>query len=161
MSPRRHCWRKERPRSGAFVGGFVVDGGVHLAHIVRKCVGMPIRVKNSTACFDKALHPIDSAVAALEFDDGLLGTWTSCFSSPYGGPMLRVFGAKGYAELGWDSAVLFDLKGKKTVYQAKVDSFYAQFDHFVDVVCKGSRVAVSPEDALLDLAFMESIVKGR
>jgi len=24
MSPRRHCWRKERPRSGAFVGGFVV-----------------------------------------------------------------------------------------------------------------------------------------
>ncbi len=151
------AWRR-KPK---FVGGFITDGGVHLAHVVRQCVGMPIVVKNRTACFDKSLLPIDSAVAALEFEGGLLGTWTSCFSAPYSGPMLRVFGAKGCAELNWDSAVMLDLKGKRTVYQATVDSFYAQFDHFVDVVCKGSGVAVTPEDALQDLAFIESIVKGR
>ena len=150
------AWRRQ-PK---FVGGFVLDAGVHLAHVVRLCVGMPVQVKNRIACFDSALKPIDSTVAALEFDGGLLGTWASCFSSHYHGPMLRVFGAKGYAELNWDSLTFYDKSGKRTVYQAKVDSFYAQFDHFADVVCKGARPSVTPEDALQDLALIESIVKA-
>ena len=148
------AWR----RKPEFVGGFVVDGGVHLAHVVRLCVGMPVRVRNLTACFDKTLHPIDSAVAALEFHGGLLGTWTSCFSSHYQGPMLRVYGSKGYAELNWDNAVAYDAKGKPTVFHANVNSFYAEFDHFADVVCQRTKLALLPEDALQDLEFIQSIV---
>ncbi len=148
------AWRR-KPK---FVGGFVVDGGVHLAHVVRLCVGMPVAVRNLTACFDKALYPIDSSVAALEFHGGLLGTWTSCFSSHYQGPMLRVYGSKGYAELNWDNATAYDAKGKPTVFRANVDSFYAEFDHFANAVCQRTKLALLPEDALKDLEFIESIV---
>ena len=150
------AWR----RKPNFVGGFVVDAGVHLAHVVRLCVGMPTRVRPMTACFDHALSPIDSAVAVLEFDGGLLGTWTSCFSAPYQGPMLRVFGSKGWAELHWEHAVLCDEKGRQTMAQSATDSFRAEFEHFADVVLKGAPVAVPASEALLDLEFMQSIVAG-
>jgi len=150
------AWRR-KPK---FIGGFVVDGGVHLAHVVRLCVGMPLVVRNRTASFDPALPPIDCAVAALEFSGGLLGTWTSCFSGHYHGPILRISGSQGYSELGWDHATLYDRRGKQTVVKSTVDSFYAEFDHFADVVCKGVSPAVTPQDALQDLAFMEALVRG-
>lgn len=150
------AWR----RNPQFVGGFVVDAGVHLAHVVRLCAGAPTRITRATACYDDSLSPIDSAVALLEFESGVLGTWTSCFSAPYHGPMLRVLGSKGCAELHWDHATLVDAKGKKTVFEAKVDSFVAQFSHFADVVQKRLAPAVTPEEALRDLELMESIVSA-
>jgi predicted dehydrogenase len=74
--------------------------------------------------------------------------------------MLRISGSQGYAELGWDQATLYDRKGKQTVVKSRVDSFCAEFDHFADVVCKGVAPAVTPQDALQDLAFMEALVRG-
>jgi predicted dehydrogenase len=157
-NPYFHTAWRQQPE---FIGGFVLDAGVHLAHIVRRCVGMPKVVKNITAQFDPALLPIDTAVAALEFDSGVVGTWTSCFSSHYRGPILRVFGDRGYAELDWNKVTLRNAKGKESVFQSSVSSFHAQFSHFADVVLKRKPIAVTPEDALQDLAFMEGIVKRR
>lgn len=148
-------WRKE-PRH---VGGFVTDGGVHLAHAVRRLLGMPEVVKNLTAQFDPALPPLDTALALLRFPSGALGTWTSCFSVHHRGPMLRIYGSKGTAELGWDTATLRSARGKETIFQAKVSSFDAQFSHFRDVVLGGQPVAYGPEQALLDLELVQAIVR--
>ena len=148
-------WRQQP----AHVGGFIADAGVHLAHTVRRVLGMPSVVKSLTAQFDPALLPIDTAVAVLRFPSGALGTWTSCFSAHYKGPMLRVYGSKGSAELGWDNVVLKNPKGKETVFRTNVDSFEAQFSHFADVVTRGVPVAYGPDEALLDLALIESIVR--
>lgn len=147
-------WRRE-PQ---FTGGFIVDGGVHLAHVVRLVAGMPEHVVSHTAQFDPLLPPMDSAIALMTFSSGLLGTWTSCFSGHYHGPMLRVSGSRGSAELAWNKATLYDSRGKATVFETSVDSFYLQFDHFVNVVCKGEPPAVTPQDALRDLSLMEAIV---
>jgi len=148
-------WRQQP----AHVGGFVADAGVHLAYTVRRVLGTPSVVKSLTAQFDPALQPIDTAVAVLRFASGALGTWTSCFCAHYKGPMLRVYGSKGTAELGWDNVVLRSAKGKETVFRTSVDSFEAQFSHFCDVVQRGVPVAYGPDEALLDLALIESIVR--
>ncbi len=140
------------------VGGFVADGGVHMAHAVRSLLGMPEQVKNITAQFDPVLTPIDTAVAALRFGSGALGTWTSCFSAHYEGPMLRLYGSKATAELFWSHAVLRNPKGKELVFRTEVDSFAAQFSHFCDVVKRGARLAYTPEQALEDLTLIEAIV---
>jgi predicted dehydrogenase len=140
------------------VGGFVADGGVHMAHAVRRLLGMPELVKNITAQFDPVLVPIDTAVAVLRFGSGVLGTWTSCFSAHYQGPMLRLYGSKATAELFWSHAVLRNAKGKETTFRTDVDSFAAQFSHFCDVVRKGTPLAYTPEEALLDLTLIQSIV---
>ena len=147
-------WRRE-PQ---FTGGFVSDAGVHLAHVVRLIAGMPEHVVSHTAQFDPELPPMDSAIALMTFSSGLLGTWTSCFSGHYHGPMLRVSGSRGAAELGWNKATLWDSRGKVTVFETAVDSFYAQFEHFANVVCKGETPAVTPQDALQDLLLMEALI---
>jgi predicted dehydrogenase len=148
-------WRQQ-PKH---VGGFVADAGVHLAHALRRLVGMPEVVQNLTAQFDPALSPIDTAVAVMRFPSGVLGTWTSCFSAYHQGPMLRVYGSKATAELHWSHAVLRTGRGKETRFDAKVTSFEAQFKHFVDVVKKGTPVAYTPEEALLDLTLIDAIVR--
>ncbi len=160
MDNRNPYFHTDWRRKPKFAGGFIVDGGVHLAHVVRLCAGLPVRVENRTAQFDPALPPMDTAVALLEFSGGLLGTWTSCFAGHYHGPMLRVSGSRGYAELAWNQATLYDARGKKTVFESNVDSFYAQFSHFADVVCQGATPEFTPQDALLDLTLIESIVKS-
>lgn len=147
-------WRRE-PN---FSGGFIVDGGVHLAHVVRLIAGMPADVVSHTAQFDPALPPMDSAVALLKFRNGLIGTWTSCFAGHSRGPMLRVAGSRGCAELDWGKATLYDAKGKRTVFESPLDSFHVQFEHFANAVVRGTRPAVTPEDTLQDLALMEAII---
>jgi predicted dehydrogenase len=141
------------------IGGFVADAGVHLAHALRRVMGMPDVVKNLTAQFDPALPPIDTAVAILKFPSGALGTWTSCFSAYHEGPMLRVYGSKATAELGWSHALLRTGSGKETRYETSVNSFEAQLEHFADVVKKGTPVAYTPEEALLDLTLIDKIVR--
>jgi len=148
-------WRQQP----AHVGGFIADAGVHLAYTVRRVLGTPQVVENLTAQFDPALLPIDTALALLRFESGALGTWTSCFTAHHKGPMLRVYGSKATAELGWDNAVLRNARGKETVFRTDVDSFEAQFKHFCDVVQRGVPVAYGPDDALLDLQLIEAIVR--
>jgi predicted dehydrogenase len=150
-------WRRE-PN---FVGGFVVDGGVHVAHILGQCVGRPLRVVSRTRRFDPTLGPMDSAVALLEFPDSVLGTWTSCFAGHYRGPVLRLSGSHGYAELDYSRVILVDRAGKTTVFESKADSFAAQFSHFADVVLHGATPRVTPQEALADLALLETITRGK
>jgi predicted dehydrogenase len=107
------------------------------------------------------LLPLDTVVAALRFESGALGTWTSCFSAHYKGPMLRIYGSKGTAELDRDSALLRNAKGKETLFRTSADSFEAQFRHFVDVVKNGVPVAYGPAQALLDLTLIEALVARR
>jgi predicted dehydrogenase len=151
------AWRT-RPRH---VGGFVVDGGVHLAHVVRRLLGMPVEMGSMTAGFDPALPPIDTAVATMRFASGVLGTWASCFSAfDRGAPLLRVLGSEGSAELHSDRAVLRTAGGREVEYRSGADSYEAQLAHFADVVLRGAPPAVAPADALADLELIAAICAG-
>lgn len=141
------------------VGGFVADAGVHMAHALRRLMGTPDVVKNLTGQFNPELAPIDTAVAVLRFPSGVLGTWTSCFSAFYHGPMLRIHGSKATAELHWAHALLRTGRGKETRFDSKLSSFELEFSHFVDVVKKGTPVAYTPREALEDLTLIEAIVR--
>jgi predicted dehydrogenase len=140
------------------VGGFVVDAGVHLAFAVRHLLGTPAVVKNVTAQYNPALPPIDTALALLKFPSGALGTWSSCFSAHHGGPMLRIHGSLGTAELGWSHALLRTARGKETRFDARQESMDLQFSHFADVVKNGTPVAYTPEQALEDLRLIAAVV---
>jgi predicted dehydrogenase len=141
----------------AHVGGFIVDAGVHLANVVRRCFGVPNQVRGFVGAFDAKLPPIDTAVAVMRFESGALGTWSSCFSAEYDGPILRVFGSKANAVLTWDSVTLKPHQGSEKTCRLEKNSFTAQFEHFYDVVLRGKPVRITPEEALADLAFMERL----
>jgi predicted dehydrogenase len=147
------AWRK-RPRH---IGGFVVDGGVHVAHVVRRLFGMPTELKNLTAAFDEALPPIDTAVAVLRFAGGAVGTWTSCFTAHDQGPLVRMLGSKANAELHRDRAVLRTPDGRETVFRSGVNSYEAQLRHLADVVLDGAPPGVTPAGALADLTLIAAV----
>jgi predicted dehydrogenase len=157
------AWRT----SPKFVGGFVVDGGVHVAHVIRRCFGMPEVGAPLTALFDSRLPPLDTVVATLRFPSGAIGTWTSCFSVPYQGPLVRIYGSRATAELFWGHLVVRrpggprDFAGLETRYEQKKTSFYGELLHFAEVVQKGVAPRVSPEEALLDLELVETLVRGK
>jgi len=147
-------WRHQ----AQFDGGFVADGGVHLANVVRSCFGLPESVQSVTAHFDPSLPAPDTAMATLRFASGALGTWTSCFSARYSGPMLRVFGSKANAELFYGEVRFETSRGKRRSYVPPTDSFSAQFSHFADVVQKGAPLAFTPKQALDDLRLIDAIL---
>jgi len=149
-------WRKKP----AHVGGFVVDAGVHVADVVRRCFGVPTEVRSHVASFEPSLLPIDTAVATLRWQSGAVGTWTSCFSARYDGPMLRVYGSRANAELDRSTATLWEAGGRRSSYRSKTNSFAAQFSHFADVVQRGTPIAFTPAEALSDLELMQAIVRG-
>lgn len=147
-------WRQ----SPAHVGGFVLDAGVHLANVVRRCFGMPTAIRGFVAAYDPRLPPMDTVVASMQFPGGAVGTWTSCFSVPGDAPLLRVYGERANAELHWDRAVLWVGK-KERVYPCKQNSFRAEIENFANVVRNGAKPRVTAHDALLDLQMIESICR--
>jgi predicted dehydrogenase len=151
------AWRSQP----GHVGGFVADAGVHLACAVRRCLGVPTEVRSLTARFNAALPPLDTAVATLRFAGGTLGTWRSCFSAAYEGPMLRLYGSRANAELHYDHARLVPRRGKPLTFRSGVNSFAAELEHFADMVQRRTPAAYTPEEAVADLELMARIVRGR
>jgi predicted dehydrogenase len=149
-------WRKKPGHDG----GFIADAGVHVACALRRALGAPVRIENLTAQFERSLPPLDTAVAALRFPSGALGTWRSCFSAHRDGPMLNLYGSRANAELYYDRAVLIPHSGKGLTFSPRTNSFEAEFRHFADMVLRGKPAAYTPEEALVDLGIMERIVKA-
>lgn len=149
------AWRQE-PKH---IGGFLSDGGVHVACALRALAGTPKVLKNATALFNPGLPPIDTALALLQFPSGALGTWSSCFTAHDSNPMLRILGSKGTLEMGWDEVSFTSPKGKVTTFKGKGDSFTRQFSHFVDVVQNGAELAYPVSEALADLELIDAIVR--
>lgn len=143
------------------IGGFISDGGVHVANLLRRVMGDPKTIKSLSGQFDPALPPVDTVVAALQFESGALGTWTSCFSAHGEAPPLRLYGSKGTATFSYNQVELVSSNGKVTVSKCKEDSFTAQFRDFADVVTKGSEMQVTPTEALGDLVLVERLLRGR
>lgn len=149
------AWRQQ-PKH---IGGFLSDGGVHVACALRTLAGTPKVLKNATALFNPGLPPIDTALALLQFPSGALGTWSSCFTAHDSNPMLRILGSDGTLEMGWDNVSFTNPKGKQTKYEGKGDSMTRQFSHFADVVKSGVSIAYPPSEALADLELIDSVLR--
>jgi predicted dehydrogenase len=157
------AWRR-RPR---FVGGFVADGGVHVANVVRELFGMPSTVESITASQRRELPPLDTVVAALAFPSGAVGVWRSCFSVRTSAeqPMVVAYGSKANLEIYYRRSVLIPHLGqgqraaRAVTVASKRTGFFHEFEHFYDCVVRDKALAFRPAAALLDLELMERLVK--
>lgn len=150
-------WRQ----TPAHRGGYVTDAGVHLAHVLRTCVGDPVTIRSLTAQQSPDLPPLDTLTAAMSFESGALGTWTSCFAARPDGPRLRISGSTADATFHADHAELVTHRGRVTRAELRENSFTAQFRHFADVVLTGATPLVTPAETLADLELLERLLRGR
>jgi predicted dehydrogenase len=151
------AWRTH-PR---FVGGFVTDAGVHLAHVVRACFGLPVEIRRLSAQFNPSLSPLDTVVAALRFRGGILGSWTSCYAAADPGPVLTVRGSKANAVFSWQDSLLQPHVGRPLRMPAGGNGMTRQFRHFAEAVRKGLPLEVEPAETLADLALLQGLVQGK
>ncbi len=161
MGPKVPFFNTDWRAAPTYPGGFITDGGVHIANVVRRCMGEPVTVKSILGSFNPVLRPFDTAVAALQFENGALGTWTSCFTAHGDWPWLRVFGSKANAEWRRNDVTLTTASGKVTTFENREDGFTAQFRHFADVVVNGVPQQLLPEENLGDLRLIERILQSR
>lgn len=148
------AWRQ----SPKHLGGFVLDAGVHLAHVVNRCFGASRVIGARQASFCPDLPPMDTATALLRFESGALGTWLSCFTArDQGSPMLKVLGETGTAALYHERLEITSHRGKVSQFPALGDSFALQFSHFADVVLRGKPMDISPQMALADLRLISAV----
>lgn len=151
------AWRR-KPR---FVGGFVLDAGVHVAHVARKLFGLPSEIRGMSTLYNPAAPPIDTALAVLRYPSGVLGTWTSCFALHQETPVLIARGNKAELELWSHQAILRPVKGKPRTVRAPEGGFAPMFRHFAQAVLNGTPLSFTPREALADLALMQGIVQGK
>ena len=155
-SPYFHTAWRRKPR---FPGGYLLDAGVHTAHVLREMFGMPLQVQSLKARFNPRLPPADTLLAQMRFKGGALGSWVSCFSARgKGGPLMELYGSRADLVLEWGRCRLIPHGGVERVFTGSENGYDGEFDHFHAVVARGRRLQFTPRMALADLELMLRLI---
>ena len=156
-----------------YQGGFVLDGGVHYAALLRTVFASNVTVKAAVSKqFQKHLPPCDTVQALLSLEDGTIGTFLTSFgieSKPDPAPpLLAVYGSLGsmVISLGDKLTLRFTpIASEATAEELslpKSDGVYQEMTKFVQLAAgkvNSSALAGSePIAALKDLQLTEDIL---
>ncbi|MFC2076764.1 Gfo/Idh/MocA family protein [candidate division KSB1 bacterium] len=156
------AWR----RTHKYPGGFLLDGGVHYVNALRLMGGEIRSVKANVNSANPILGRVDTAVVALEFASGALGSLVMGYAAhPISGPTYLACGFLGTLAISDGKIELFAGRERKKIWRFKDDyGFTAQFRDFYRLVRHGKATKLTLEDtrrdALTILAALESGEKG-
>jgi len=167
-------WRKE----SKYLGGYVLDGGVHMIATLRLLVGDIECVRGYQNQFDVNLPPSDSIACSFKCKSGALGTLALSFAcntivSPFkehAPPLFMIYGDKGTLAVSRDKLemVYTDNNGQKQTVKPHLSrnqnltAIVKEFECFVTAIrAKSSKSSSSevytPSQALQDVLFIEAI----
>lgn len=156
-------WRKEPE----FQGGYIFDAGVHFIALIRMVSGQDITdTQCQTAQWKSHLKPIDTVQAVFKFSGGALGTYSHSVSCPCPKLEFLFVGSTGSMQVtGRDNGttvVLYDADGNE-LDRVFIDGQPMLEEHkaFVEGIKSGrAEERASPEEALKDVAVIESMLTG-
>lgn len=151
------AWRREN----IFPGGFVLDGGVHHVALLRMALGEIITVSAATRQMRDDLPPIDTVSAALEFENGFIGSFNTTYaaSSPWVYP-LHVLGDKGALKLDNNAVTIRSESGERTLEFSERTGVELELAAFAAAIRDGAAHINSPQQALQDVAVIEAILES-
>ncbi|MGQ9907630.1 MAG: Gfo/Idh/MocA family protein [Candidatus Flexifilum sp.] len=148
-------WR----RSGTFMGGFLLDGGVHHVAALRLIAGEIAAVTAFVAANRPDLPPADTLAAALKFTSGALGSYTVTFALAYSGPHpdLTLVGEQGTLSVSRTGLTITTAAGTEhqTLSSRAVEREYIAF---ADAVQHGIPQRNTPQAALIDVRVIEALL---
>ncbi len=149
------AWR----RTGEVPGGFLLDGGVHFAAVLRQVLGELVEARGFTASEQDDLPPCDTLAASMRFDSGAVGTLAVSFA--VGVPWeseLRVAGSEGSLAVA-PGRLAVTRDGKTDVRTFPYPTgVAAELVAFAEAVRHGTPHRNSPEEALADLRLVEALL---
>lgn len=151
-------WRREN----AFMGGFLLDGGVHHIAMLRMIAGEIASVSAASAQHRPDLPPVDSISAALTFDNGTLGAYSVTYAAGSPWPAsLRVVGEAGALRVhhhgievtGADEQTRrIDIEGRSGIQN--------EFLAFAAAIRGGEAHANTPAEGVQDVAVIEAMLRS-
>lgn len=156
------AWRKVPE----YQGGFLLDGGVHHIAMLRFISGQEVVETHGYACqVAPHLPPLDTVNAGLVLSNGATGTISMSFASTRRATDFVIIGTKGNFHLtdGPDGFVLSLelLSGEKRTETIKSKGVELEIKAFLEAVSSGkAQPRAGPEEALNDLAIIESLCQG-
>lgn len=155
-------WRK----LPGYQGGFLLDGGVHHTAMIRYVSGQEV-VETHGFARQVAAHlpPLDTVNAGILLSGGGTGTISMSFSSTQRATEFTIVGTQGTFFLT-DSSEGFALKlsqlsGASREETIKSKGVELEINAFLEAVKTGkAQVRSGPEEALNDLAIIESLCAG-
>lgn len=150
-------WR----RSGTFPGGFLMDGGVHHIAAMRLVVGEISHVGAFTAQMRPDLPPADTLTAALQFERGLIGSYSVTYANTAPFPShLTIIGERGAMQVNRDflEVTVDGLTRRETL--APSQGVTDELSAFAKAVRDGAAHRNSPRQALQDVAVVEAMLRS-
>lgn len=150
-------WR----RAGTFMGGFLLDGGVHYVAALRLIAGEIERVAAFGAAFRPDLPPADTLAGALHFSSGAVGSLVVTFATEFNGPHpdLLLVGDQGTLAINRTGLTLTTAAGTdhRAIASHAVEREYAAF---AAAIRDGQPHRNTPEAAAADLRVVAALLRS-
>jgi predicted dehydrogenase len=138
-------------------GGGLTGAGLHVLDAFTSVAGPARRVYASLAVREAGPPPLDTAMLAIDFANGVTGTLSTVRATPFYW-RVHVFGSKGSAEVLDDVTMVVRKSGAapQTVTFAGIDTLAAELGAFADAVAGKRAFPVAETEVLATLAAFEA-----
>jgi predicted dehydrogenase len=150
------AWRQDP----AYMGGFVLDGGVHHVAGLRFVLGEVTGVSATAIQVQHDLPPVDTLSATLQFESGALVSY--CVTYAAGAPWygaLHVVGERGALCMQRGGQVEVTVDGQTEVYEVTgFSGIEGEFAGFAAAIRRGEPHRNPPAEAVRDVAVVEAML---
>jgi predicted dehydrogenase len=161
MTPQNKYYHTAWRRSGDFPGGFLLDGGVHHAAVMRMLLGNIRQVSAYTVQMRADLPPADTMSAALQFESGLIGAYAVTYTTaaPWP-PALHVIGERGAIRVHRGELQVTRDGETTLVPVTAAKGVERELAAFAAAVRGRPAQVYPPEEALHDVAVVEAMLRS-
>jgi predicted dehydrogenase len=161
MTPHNKYYATAWRRSGAFPGGFLLDGGVHHVAGLRLVLGEIASVSAALTQHRPDLPPADTLSATLTFDSGVVGSYAVTYASdaPWP-PALRIVGERGALAMPRDHLELTQDEHTRRIPLPPHQSVQDELAAFAAAIRDGTPHRNPPEQGVQDVAVVEAMLKA-
>jgi predicted dehydrogenase len=159
MRPSNRYYNTAWRRSGDFPGGFLLDGGVHQAAMMRRIVGEITTIRSDVRQARTDLPPADTLTASIRYASGALGTFALTYTAAesYDSGLIA-YGERGTLRVA-DKTVELTRDGKTETQEFPENGVEREFTAFAAAI-RGEAHLNSPAQALQDLAVIEAMLQS-
>jgi predicted dehydrogenase len=152
----RTAWRQHPEH----VGGYLSDGGVHHAAVLRMLLGDVETVLGQTVQLRPDLPPADTLSATLRFQNGALGTYAVTYALPGPRTALEVAGPSGVLLVSRYKVELWQRDHLANLWDtpSPFDGSAAMYEDFAHSIRTGAPSLSPPQEALEDLRLIAAII---
>jgi predicted dehydrogenase len=154
----RTAWRQHP----AHIGGYLSDGGVHHAAVLRMLLGNVEEVLGHVAQLRPNLPPADTLSATLRFRSGAVGTYAVTYAVPGPRTALEIAGPLGVLLVSRYKVELWqgDRPARSWDEPSPVDGSIAMYEDFARSIHTGALSLSPPQEAIEDLRLIAAIMRS-